>query len=90
MVRQRFDLDWLVPVALVRLLDEPFAGESYDGELLSAVIALPAEFWSGHPDLARSPDLVVKNAFTRLPDYMELYGDLEVGTAKLLHSYKRS
>ena len=90
MVRQKIDLDWLVPISLVRLLDEPFAGELYDGELISAVLTLPAAFWQGHSDLTRSLELVVKNAFARLPDYTEMYGDLEIGTAKLLHNYKRS
>ena len=90
MVRQKFDLDWLVPIALTRLLDEPFAGELYDGELMSAVIALPAAFWQGHPDLTRSLNLVVSNAFIQMPTYIEANGELEEGTAKLLHDYKRN
>ena len=90
MIRQKIDLDWLVPVALVRLLDEPDAGELYDGETMTAVMKLPSEFWNGHPDLARSLDLVVKSALARLPEYTELYGELEADTAKLLHDYKRS
>ena len=90
MIRQKFSLDWLVPIAIARLLDEPFAGESYDGELISAALALPANFWLGHADLAKSLGLVVRNAFDQLPAYVEANGELEVGTAKLLHEYKLS
>ena len=90
MIRQKIDLDWLIPVALVRLLDEPDAGELYDGELVTAVIKLPSGFWAGHPDLSRSLDSVVKNALARLPEYTELYGDLGADAVKLLHDYKRS
>ena len=94
MVRQKFSLDRLVPIAFARLLDEPFAGESYDGDLVSAVLALPAEFWIGYLDLAQSLKSVVKNAFDQLPVYIEANGEieasdeLEVETAKLLHDYK--
>lgn len=62
LIGQHMSLDWLVPLALMRLYDEPFAGDSYDGDLLNAVLSLPDDFWNGHPDLRDSRSVIVIRA----------------------------
>jgi hypothetical protein len=46
---QRIGTDWLVPLALARLGDDPLAGESYPGDLLNAVLKTESSYWDGHP-----------------------------------------
>lgn len=46
---QRIGTDWLVPLALARLGDDPLAGESYPGDLLNAVLGAGSNYWDGHP-----------------------------------------
>lgn len=50
MIGQHIGLDWLVPLALTRLYDEPFAdGDYYEGDLLNAVLRLPDAFGKAIP-----------------------------------------
>lgn len=71
MLRQKFSLDYLVPIAVARLLDEPFAGDMGDGELMRAVTNVPSAFWQGHPDLAKGFDAAVANALVNARDILQ-------------------
>ncbi|MFK8252578.1 contact-dependent growth inhibition system immunity protein [Ancylobacter terrae] len=45
-IGQGFSLEWLVPVALERLKQDPLrAGDFHDGDLLANVLAIPAAWW---------------------------------------------
>jgi hypothetical protein len=52
MIGQEIGLEFLVPIALERLADNPFQqGDYYPGDLLMNLLRLPAGFWHKHPDL---------------------------------------
>ena len=46
--RQRMFHEHVVPYALAVLRQDPLAGDSYDGELLSALLRLPQDYWDTH------------------------------------------
>jgi hypothetical protein len=46
---QNLGTDWLMPLALDRLRDEPLAGDLYPGALLNAVLAAGPSYWTMHP-----------------------------------------
>jgi hypothetical protein len=52
MIGQKFSLEYLVPIALEKLVANPYvAGKLYSGDLLSAVLKVNSEFWDEHQDL---------------------------------------
>lgn len=52
MIGQGIGLDHLVPLALERLKENPLAeGDMYPGDLLTAVLSAPVEFWRGNGEL---------------------------------------
>ena len=55
LIAQRVGLDVVVPLALARLEEDPLAeGDFYPGDLLVAVVRLPAEYWRTRgPEAAR-------------------------------------
>jgi CDI immunity proteins len=54
MIGQEIGLEYLVPVALERLAEDPFIhGDFFPGDLLRNVVSLPAGFWDAHPELRR-------------------------------------
>lgn len=46
--RQELNLEFVVPVAILRLQENPLTGESFDGELLVALAGVPRSFWNNH------------------------------------------
>lgn len=45
-IGQGFSLEWLVPVALERLKENPLrSGDFHDGDLLANVLAIPSAWW---------------------------------------------
>jgi hypothetical protein len=50
LLRQKIGVEWLVPLALIRLGSGPLAGDAYPGDLLRAVLGVGADFWADHPD----------------------------------------
>lgn len=40
--------EYIVPLALDALSTDPHAGDLYDGDLISSLSAMPAEFWRTH------------------------------------------
>ena len=65
LIGQKFSLDYVVPLALMRLVNEPFCGDWYPGDVLDAVLSLPLSFWDGHPQLRQSIDMIVVMAITK-------------------------
>jgi hypothetical protein len=50
-VGQGIGLTWLVPLALVRLRNNPLrCVQLYEGDLLAHVVRVPATYWTDHPD----------------------------------------
>lgn len=62
LIGQKFSLDYLVPLALMQLVDDPFTGDLYPGDVLHRLLCLPTDFWQGHPDLYQSLKMVVVKA----------------------------
>jgi hypothetical protein len=53
LIGQRVSLDRLVPLAIERLREDPFAGgDMYEGDLLAAVLCTETGFWRRNPALA--------------------------------------
>ncbi len=52
--RQELHLEYVVPVAIKLLCENPMAGDMYDGELLSSMKCLPEAFWSDNEDMAKA------------------------------------
>src|SRR5262245_6851845 len=52
MIGQSIGLEFLIPLAVERLQENPFAeGDYYPGDLLSAVMRVEPSFWQTHQDL---------------------------------------
>ena len=52
LIGQNIGLDYLVPLALNILEDNPLvSGDMYAGDLLANILRIPNEFWSTFPDL---------------------------------------
>jgi hypothetical protein len=47
---QKIGAEWLIPLALDRLDDDPVAGDWYPGDLLRAVLYAGTDYWPTHPD----------------------------------------
>jgi hypothetical protein len=65
MIRQNISLNWLIPVALQRLADDPWVAEVeffFPGDLLRTVLEVPQEFWKQHDDLRHQLIEVLKSA----------------------------
>jgi hypothetical protein len=68
MIGQREGLQFLIPLALERLADDPLVeGDFHPGDLLCAVLRAGAEFWTRHPLLRIQLDGVI----ARLPEEIE-------------------
>ena len=73
MIGQHFGLEFLVEMALERLATNPFEqGDCYPGDLLTAVLSLPVNYWREHADLYWDLAAIVQGAVsvidTMLPD----------------------
>ncbi|HSI41188.1 MAG TPA: contact-dependent growth inhibition system immunity protein [Xanthobacteraceae bacterium] len=49
-VGQGIGLEWLVPLMLQRLAEDPFrAGDFFEGDLLASLARVPSSYWTEHP-----------------------------------------
>lgn len=49
-VGQGMGLEWLVPLMLQRLAQDPFrAGDFFEGDLLASLARVPSSYWTEHP-----------------------------------------
>jgi len=60
--RQELYSDYIVPVAIERLRDDPLAGEKYDGELLVALKRIPSDYWDKNQQQADELSEIAKGA----------------------------
>ena len=70
MIGQSIGLEYLVPLAIPHLEQDPLAeGDFYPGDLLHNVLRAPAEFWRTRPDLRRAMEPIVDRAIGPLDEY---------------------
>ena len=51
-IGQNIGLEYLVPIAIERLQEDPFVeGDFYRGDLLVSVLSIERQFWLKHPEL---------------------------------------
>ena len=63
MIGQQISLDYLIPLALERLADDPFVeGDYYEGDLLKNVLRVSKAFWEQHSDLHQQLIGILKEA----------------------------
>jgi hypothetical protein len=63
LISQHFGLPYLVPLALERLAKSPFLDAQYSpGDLLEAVLRVPASFWHAAPALRDEVEKVLRSA----------------------------
>ncbi len=77
LIGQKFSLDYVVPLALMRLVDEPFCGGWFSGDVLNAVLSLPLSFWEGHPQLRENIDMIVALAIKKYKVNEDLHPEVD-------------
>ena len=87
LIGQMQGLDYLIPLALAHLEDNPFIeGDYYEGDLLKNVLECNCEFWNGHLEEAKRMKDVVRNAGA-LIDNIELVPGIKIQLAELMQQY---
>jgi hypothetical protein len=90
LIGQEIGLPFLVPLALDRLSDNPWAeGNMYPGDLLKAVVTVPPNFWQENPELVPRFQSVLDEVERRWsfyqeevrPAWMKVFGVPELGTS---------
>ncbi len=72
MIGQQIGLEYLIPLAIERLRDDPFAeGDFYHGDLLQNVLRADSRFLVNHPDYRRAITEIVLRAFSSLQSLEE-------------------
>lgn len=67
-IGQQIGLEYLVPLALEKLRDDPFAeGAYYPCDLLVSVLGAEAQFWQSHPELREQLIGIVERAISLFP-----------------------
>lgn len=78
MISQNISPEYLLPLAIKILLENPFAcGDCYEGDLLSAVSELPKEFWDKNPDMKLEIEGVINNFKEALPDIHKAINEIK-------------
>jgi hypothetical protein len=73
MIGQQIGLEFLIPLAIQRLREDPFAeGGFYPGDLLQDVVRADSRFLVSHPDLRREIAEIVSCAFASLQSLEEI------------------
>jgi hypothetical protein len=68
MIGQNFSLNYLIPLAIEHLQQDPLvAGDFFPGDLLANVLKVKADFWHMHPGLR----LVIENIVEQLKPFPE-------------------
>jgi CDI immunity proteins len=67
-IGQNLGLEYLVPLALEQLQEDPFAeGAYFPGDLLVTVLGAKGEFWQAHPELRDHIATVAERAISSFP-----------------------
>ena len=76
MIGQNIGLEFLIPLALERLRDDPLAeGDCYPGDLLANVLRADATFWKGHTDLLKAAREIAERTISLLGNGPEVATD---------------
>lgn len=87
LIGQMQGLDYLIPLALVHLENNPFAeGDYYEGDLLKNVLECDCEFWKRHLEEAKKMENVVKIA-GELIDNVDLVPSIKKQLIELMEQY---
>ena len=65
---QGLHAEYIVPLALDALRDDPHAGDLYDGDLISSLSSMPAEFWGTYELLRDNLLAIVKQCLPELDE----------------------
>jgi hypothetical protein len=88
MVGQNIGLEYLVPLALEQLEEDPFAeGDYYPGDLLVSVLGAQAQFWLAHPDLSERAGVVANRAISLMPGVSD--GGSQTVTTAVTNAYEK-
>ncbi|MHA6529326.1 contact-dependent growth inhibition system immunity protein [Paenibacillus sp. BAC0078] len=80
MILQQISLEYLVPIALYRLANNPFnSGELFVGDLLYTIVRIEEDFWKQHVKLHYELDCIIDS----------LKADIET-LSEILSQYKYS
>src|SRR5258708_1749 len=61
MIGQNFSLNYLIPLAIEHLQQDPLvAGDFFPGDLLANVLKVKADFWHTHPNLRQGVEEIVE------------------------------
>jgi hypothetical protein len=72
MIRQNIGLDYLVPLAIQHLNENPLLrGDGYPGDLLTNTLSIRDKFWDEHVDLKQEIDEIVLSAIKKLESLSE-------------------
>jgi hypothetical protein len=72
MIGQSIGLEFLIPMAIEVLQENPFVeGDYYPGDLLSMVMQVEPSFWQTHPDLYWSVSEIVAGLPSLMSDLIE-------------------
>jgi hypothetical protein len=72
MIGQQIGLQYLIPIALEQLREDPWAaGDHYPGDLLASVLHADSRFWIASPQWRAEADEVVCRAISLLPSLDE-------------------
>lgn len=72
-IGQQIGLEYLVPLALERLHDDPFAeGAYYPCDLLVSVLGADARLWKKHPELRERLVTITERTISLLPTMPEI------------------
>nr|WP_254640039.1 contact-dependent growth inhibition system immunity protein [Chitinophaga sp. GbtcB8] len=88
MIGQKQGLDYLVPLALNHLEEDPFVeGDFYEGDLLVNVLKCQCEFWKSHASNIKRMNEVVQLVADRIED-IDLLEDIKQSILSLIEKYK--
>src|SRR5262245_23006668 len=63
LIGQNFSLDYLVPLAIDRLEEDPLVeGDYYPGDLLISLLRAESGFWRSHPEMCKRMMEIAKRA----------------------------
>ena len=89
MIGQRQGLDYLIPLALEKLRNNPFEeGDYYEGDLLVNVLKSPCLFWKDHPEHINIVQEVIETAIIEI-DAIDIIEKVKKLILESIESYKR-
>jgi hypothetical protein len=88
MIGQGLGLEYLVPLAVEHLKENPFTeGDIYPGDLLKNVLGVGREFWAERPELRRRMEAVAGRASPELGS-IDMTEEVREGLAESLKAFE--